>query len=237
MRCREAVALVLAVVALAGCGGGDGGKATIWITRDRGTHVLLQKSVPSGLTAMQALDRVADIDTRYGGRYVQAINGVEGSLAAQRDWFYFVNGYEGDRSAAEYKLHAGDVEWWDFRSWRKRMREPLVIGAFPEPFLHGYGGKTLPARVVYLEPDQRNDAEKVAKLVGGRAIGTFPQARNARMNVLVLEPAVAGVRPSFLAAAGRGPSPGDPVLLRFRGNPDLLLRHPPIGRFRYEVRG
>lgn len=237
MRCREALALALAVAALAGCGGEGGGKATIWITRDLGTHVLLQKSVPSGLTAMQALDRVADVDTRYGGRFVQAINGVHGSLAAQHDWFYFINGYEGDRSAAEYRLHPGDVEWWDFRSWRRRMREPLVVGAFPEPFVHGYGGKTLPARVVYLQPDERADAEKVARLVGGRAIGTFPQARNARMNVLVLEPARAGERPSFVVAAGPGPSPGDPVLVRFHGDPDLLLRRPPFGRFRYEVRG
>jgi len=237
MRCREAVALVLVAAALAGCGGEDGGQATIWITRDLGTHVLLQKSVPSGLTAMQALDRVTDVDTRYGGRFVQAINGLQGSLAAQRDWFYFINGYEGDRSAAEYRLHAGDVEWWDFRSWRRRMREPLVVGAFPEPFLHGYGGKTLPARVVYLQPDERADAEKVARLVGGRAIGTFPQAPNGRMNVLVLEPARAGEHPSFVVAAGPGPSPGDPVLVRFRGDADLLLRRPPFGRFRYEVRG
>jgi len=145
MRCRETLALVLAVAALAGCGGEDGGRATIWITRDRGAHVLLQKSVPSGLTAMQALNRVADVDTRYGGRFVEAINGIEGSLDARRDWFYFINGYEADRSAAEYRLRDGDVEWWDFRSWRGQMREPLVVGAFPEPFVHGYGGKTLPA--------------------------------------------------------------------------------------------
>ena len=237
MRRREALALVLAVVALAGCGGEDGGKATIWITRDRGAHVLLQKTVPSGLTAMQALDRVADIDTRYGGRFVQAVNGVKGSLSAQRDWFYFINGYEGDRSAAEYKLHDGDVEWWDLRSWRRQMRVPFVVGAFPEPFLHGYGGKTLPARVVYLQPDQSADAEKVARLVGGRAIGTFPQRRNAQMNVLVLEPPGSTGRPSFLVASGSGPSPGSPVWLRFRGDPGLLLRRPPFGRFRYEVRG
>jgi hypothetical protein len=125
--------LVLVVAALAGCGGEDGGKATIWITRDKGAHVLLQQRVPSGLTAMQALDRVADIDTRYAGRYVQAINGLEGSLTSRRDWFYFINGYEGDRSAAEYRLRAGDVEWWDFRSWENRMREPVAVGAFPVP--------------------------------------------------------------------------------------------------------
>ena len=89
---------------------------------------------------MQALDRMAEIKTRYAGRYVQSIDGTEGSIAARSDWFYFINGYEADRSAAEYRLRDGDVEWWDFRSWRTRMREPVVVGAFPEPFLHGYGG-------------------------------------------------------------------------------------------------
>ena len=79
--------------------------------------------------------------------------------------------------------------------------------------------------------------EKVAKVVGGRAIGTFPQRPNARMNVLVLEPPAPNARPSFLVAAGHGPAPGGPVLLRFRGDPDLLLRRPPFGRFRYQVRG
>ena len=235
MRSRETLALILAVAALAGCGGEDGGTATIWVTRDRGAHVLLQKSVPSGLTAMQALDRVADIDTRYGGRFVQAINGIEGSLGARRDWFYFINGYEGDRSAAEYRLHDGDVEWWDYRSWLTRMREPVVVGAFPEPFLHGFGGKTLPARVVYLQPDQRPDAERVAKLIGGRAIGTFPQAPNARLNVLVLEPTASHGRPAFRVSERRGAGPGEPVWFTFRGDPALLLGSPPYGRFRYQV--
>jgi len=227
--------LVLAVALLAGCGGEEGGKATLWITRDRGAQVVLNREVPAGLTAMQALDRVANVDTRYGGRYVQAINGVEGSLVDRRDWFYFINGYEADRSAAEYKLREGDVEWWDFRSWKTRMREPVVVGAFPEPFLHGFGGKRLPVRVVYLQPDQRDDAEKVAELVGGRALGTFPQAAGARLNVLVLEPTSSGAQVHFLASQRNGAGPGEPVWFRFRGDPDLLLQDPPFGRFRYLV--
>ena len=48
--------------------------------------------------------------TRYGGRYLQSIDGVSGSLTQQRDWFYFVNGVEGGRSAAEVTLHPGDVD-------------------------------------------------------------------------------------------------------------------------------
>ena len=225
------LALVLAAAAaLTGCGSGESGKATLWITRDRGAKVLLQRQVPAGLTAMQALDRTADIETRYGGRYVQSINGIEGSLAKRRDWFYFVNGYEADRSAAEYRLHEGDVEWWDFRSWQGDMREPIVVGAFPEPFLHGFGGKRRPARVVYFTPDQRGDAERVAELIHGRATTDVIEADAKHWNVLVL---TAARKPELRASYGS--RPGAAVGFVFAGDPALLLRKPPFGRFAYEV--
>ena len=227
--------LVLVVALLAGCGGEDGGKATIWITRDRGAHVLLQQRVPSGLTAMQALDRVADIDTRYAGRYVQAIDGLEGSLSSRRDWFYFINGYEGDRSAAEYRLRPGDVEWWDLRSWRGRMREPVAVGAFPEPFLHGFDGKTRPARVMYSSAVPRDVAEKVAGLLHGRAVRAISVTRDGGANVLVLSQPHAA--PSLVATLGKSPGPGAAVVFVFHGDPELLLKKPPFGRLRYEVRG
>ena len=64
---------------------GPGGEtAQLWVTRDGGSEVILTTTVPAGLTVLQALDREADIETRYGGRYVQAIEGVEGSLARSR---------------------------------------------------------------------------------------------------------------------------------------------------------
>ncbi len=129
-------ALVLLALALTGCGGERAhGAATLWVTRDRGAHVVYTGTVPAGLTAMQALDRKLDISTRYGGRFVQSINGVQGSVTSAHDWFYFVNGIEGDRSAAEVKLRDGDVEWWDYRSWQGgAMSVPVVVGAYPQPF-------------------------------------------------------------------------------------------------------
>ena len=140
---RRAVPLLLALV-VAGCGGArEHGTATLWVTRDRGTHVLYTGRVPAGLNAMQALDRKLAITTRYGGRYLQSVNGLEGSLTKQRDWFFFVDGVEGDRSAAEVRLHAGDVLWWDYRHWTgATMDVPFVVGSYPEPFLHGLPGKT-----------------------------------------------------------------------------------------------
>jgi hypothetical protein len=134
------VLLVAVVLALAGCGGGHThGTATLWVTQDHGAKVLFSGSVPAGLTAMQELTRVQKVGTRYGGRYVQSIDGVSGSLSGEKDWFFFVNGVESGTGAAEVKLKPGDIEWWDYRSWKgSGMSVPVVVGAFPEPFVHGF---------------------------------------------------------------------------------------------------
>ena len=168
---RTGLVAVAAAAFLAGCGGGGHGQATVWVTRDQGKTVLLVRQVPTGETAMQALERSAKIDTRYGGRFVEAINGVSGSISSRHDWFYFINGVEADRGAAEYKLHDGDIEWWDFRDWGKVGESvPLVVGAFPEPFLHGYNGKTRPTDIGYELPSSRKDALRIAKEVNARMV-------------------------------------------------------------------
>jgi hypothetical protein len=222
------LALPLAVLLLAGCGGQRGhGSARLWITRDRGASVLFTGRVPAGITAMQALDRVAEVKTRYGGRFVQAIDGLSGSLAAQRDWFYFVNGIEADRSAAEYRLHPGDLEWWDYRSWRNAMSVPIVIGAFPEPFLHGYDGHRRRTVVAY-EPGARLAARAIAHVVHGRVMPLAP-GLPSDVNEVLVHPAVG---PSSIAI-GRGPTA--PVLLSVTPRDAFrLARDPSLVRFRYE---
>ena len=176
---RRVLALLVLVVALAGCGGsGDGGEATLWVTQDRGAELIVTASVPSGLTVMQALRRSADVDAGYGGRFVESIEGVDADAGARRDWFYFVNGIEADRGAAEYRVRPGDVIWWDYRSWTgDAMREPVVVGAFPEPFLHGYDGKVRPAAVRYESEGMRGAALGLANTVGARSVERPPYQR------------------------------------------------------------
>jgi Domain of unknown function (DUF4430) len=219
------LALPLAVLLLAGCGGQRGhGSARLWITRDRGASVLFTGRVPAGITAMQALDRVAKVKTRYGGRFVQSIDGLSGSLSAQRDWFYFVNGIEADRSAAEYRLHPCDLEWWDYRSWRHAMSVPVVIGAFPEPFLHGFDGRRRTTYVV-AGPGTRAAARAIARVVRGRVVSAPRRDANA---VVVTK----GVRPAIEKRSG---SPDAPVVLALSPRDALrLARDPTLVRFRYE---
>ena len=161
--------LLLALV-LAGCGGGRGsaskGTATLWVTRDRGRQVVYAGQVPAGLSAMQALERKLKVTTRYGGRFAQSIGGVSGSVSSQHDWFYFVNGIEADASAAAIRLRPGDVEWWDYRSWAgSAMSVPVVAGAFPEPFVHGFDWARPGVEVIGGDPS-------VAKSVARAAHGT-----------------------------------------------------------------
>ena len=209
---RRLAVLLVATLVLAGCGG-DEGTATLWVTTERGSRVLLTTSVPAGLTAMQALERKAEVDTTYGGRFVVAINGIRSR--DRHDWFYYLNGVALGRSAAEYRLHDGDVEWWDYTEWRAPNEAPAVVGAFPEPFVHGIGGDVPPAVVL----GKGRIARALARLVRGKVAKEVPAGAN------VLE-----------VRAGNGFRALTPK--QFVIGPalaDRLVRNPRAFRFRYAV--
>ena len=143
------------LLVLAGCGLGAGkergGGAEERVTSDFGHERLgtvRVEKVREDETVMRLLRSKFDVGTRFGGRFVQSIEGRSGKGAEGRaDWFYFVNGIEASVGAAEYTLSPGDVVQWDYRRWDATMRVPAIVGAFPEPFLHGLKGKRYPVRV------------------------------------------------------------------------------------------
>jgi uncharacterized protein DUF4430 len=196
---------------------------------------MLVRTVPAGLTAMQALDREADVKKRYGGRFAQAIEGLEGDLGDRRDWFYFVNGIEADRSATEYRLHDGEILWWDYRSWRGRLRQGVVVGAFPEPFRHGYNGRTHPVAVRY-EPGLVRGARAIGRVLRATSIAPASVSVPEGMNVFLLK-RHAATDPERFTASLRDESSeaGSPVRFVFAGNAMRLAREPVRFRFRYEV--
>ncbi|HEU4942316.1 MAG TPA: DUF4430 domain-containing protein, partial [Gaiellaceae bacterium] len=223
--------LLAAACLLAGCGeeAAGNGSAQLWITQDRGREVKLTTTVPAGISALEALRRKADVETRYGGRFVQAIDGVEGDLGGQHDWFFFVNGYEADLSAADYELHDGDVLWWDHRSWEDELREPVVVGAFPEPFLHGYDGDVRPVAVRY-EPGRAEGAKSIARLLGADSVApvSVPPPKDANVFYTV------SGRQRFEASLREESGPaGAPVRFVFAGDAAALARQPRKFRFRY----
>ena len=142
--------------ALAGCGVGAGEGAdgiSITVTRDYGAATLgtaRAEKAPGGETVMRFLQRRFEVETRYGGGFVQSIDGLSAGREAGRpqDWFYYVNGIEAGEGAAATKLRAGDRVWWDRHDWSAAMRVPAVVGSFPEPFRSGTAGKRFPVQVV-----------------------------------------------------------------------------------------
>ncbi len=91
---------------------------------------------------MRLLQRNAPkVTTRYGGSFVQSIDGISGGgSGGTSDWFFYVNGIEADKGATSIKVHQGDRIWWDYRDWGVTDDIPAVVGSFPEPFLHGVDG-------------------------------------------------------------------------------------------------
>ena len=234
---RRALAL-LAVLLLAACGGAAGGEegggtASLWVTRDRGAEVILTAEVPAGLTILQALDREAEVETRYGGRFVQGIEGISGSLSAQRDWFYFLNGVEPDVGAGDVRLRPGDIAWWDYRSWAEQMQQPVVVGAFPEPLINGFGEERRPLELRY-PPELQTAADALAAALAGASNAGEP-------NVFALE-VLPGENGATLTAA-RGAASDSPVTFTLAGSEAAvraaalaLAADPSIVRYRYTAR-
>jgi hypothetical protein len=148
-------ATIAGAAALAGCGLGAGATPSsvqLLITRDFGASVVRQREAPAlkgEETAMSLLRRNDAVTTRFGGGFVQGIDGISGGQEGGEpvDWFYYVNGVQASRGAAETKVNRGDHIWWDRHDWSQTERVPAVVGSFPEPFLHGIEGKRLPVRV------------------------------------------------------------------------------------------
>lgn len=141
-RLRRLAAAAGVAAAVAGCGFGPGeatnGEATLTVTRDYGAERLVEATVEDPTeseTVLRFLDREADITTRYGGGFVQSIEGLAGGSAAGRsfDWFFYVDGVESPVGSAEREVRAGQRIWWDYRDWTAAMRVPAVVGSWPEP--------------------------------------------------------------------------------------------------------
>ncbi len=146
----RALALVLAVTTLAGCGASastSSDEIRLTVTRDFGAEgvvALLRERVPPA-------GGLAPIFQRYPN--------TRGSRSL------FVNGMLPDKPASELVVHGGDRVWLDQHASAIAGEIPAVVGSFPEPFLHGVDGKRLPVRVECDDPRAGACAAVAEKLV------------------------------------------------------------------------
>lgn len=176
---RRGLALLIVVVALIGAAaaavglrtgsGAVGGASTLRVTRDFGADRLARRDdvrVPAGDTVMRSLQRDFEVRTRYGGGFVQSIDGVSGGRENDLpvDWFYYVNGIEAATGATQRRVQPGDRVWWDHHVWQAAQRIPAVVGSFPEPFLAGQEGRRIPVKLVCEGPVERACGEVQQRL-------------------------------------------------------------------------
>lgn len=227
---RPAALLALALaLALTGCGLGageakPGGGVELRVTRDFGQKPLGAPAHASEVresdTVMRFLQTNRKVTTRFGGGFVQSIDGVAGNQAAEHDWFFYVNGSESSVGAADYSLNSGDVVQWDYHDWEATQHIPATVGAFPEPFVHGQKGKRLPTRIECEDESssackQVSDALSNAGVSASRAsigapagektlrviVAKFGAAQDVRSAVaLTKDPATSGVYARFDSA-------------------------------------
>jgi hypothetical protein len=153
------LAVIGCAAALAGCGLGAGpapSAVKLLVTSEFGSRTVGPHGPPlvhGQETVMSLLERNHHVTTRFGGGFVQSIEGLSGGTEGGRpvDWFYYVNGVEASKGAAATNVNPGDHIWWDHHDWSQTEDVPAVVGSFPEPFLNGISGKRLPVRVECVE--------------------------------------------------------------------------------------
>ena len=177
-RLLTVAASLLLAAGLAGCGLGAGERDTdarVLVTRDFGGEQLggrIVQDVASSETAMRISERSFKITTRYGGGFVQSIDGLAGGREGGRpvDWFLYVNGVESEQGAADVDVHDGDRIWWDRHDWGATPHIPAVVGSYPEPFAHGAEGKRYPVVLECAGDDVEGPCSEVSKRLAADGI-------------------------------------------------------------------
>ena len=239
-----AMAATAVAAIAAGCGLGPGAgtsDVSLIVTRGFGTGQIAsvtERDVPGSETVMRMLERSFKVQTRYGGGFVESIDGHAGD-SSRRDWFYYVNGIEAAQGGASTAVHKGDRIWWDLHDWTVTDSVPAVVGSFPEPFVHGIGGKRLPT-VLECAPDASKACATVSaslsavgvkvgsQLLGTGSgtdslsllVGTWKELRPVIAAALIDKgPGRSGVYARFTGASGDSLQLLDP-----RGDPARTLR-------------
>ena len=127
---------LLLVAALTGCGlqhAAPGGPVRFTFTGNFGASTLA--------TASETLTRPTDARTATA-RVHPLAPAPPGSA-----WTLFVHGIAAQSAPELTLLHPGDRVWWDLHPTSSGATLRAAVGAYPEPFVHGAGGKRLPTTV------------------------------------------------------------------------------------------
>jgi hypothetical protein len=206
----------MGVVLVGGCGlqtTAGSGPVAVTVTENFGMARLAagtQVRAPGGESAVGVLKRRFTVTADPG-----AVKSIAGAAAAGgRRWFVYINGVAASPRA---RVHAGERVWWDLHA--SSVAPQAVVGAFPEPFLHGVGGKRLPVTVACgsgVAAACRRVASALARL-GVPAASQALGAASGQDSLAVVVGTWSELRGEVVAALlARGPSASS-VFARFTG--------------------
>jgi hypothetical protein len=182
-RAFAALTVMSAALLATGCGLNAGSTPNapvqLTVTRDFGAVSVLETAgtkVAGSDTAVAVARRGATVVAAAGARTVQSINGIAAGAPAA-GWYPYINGILDDNDEAT-DVHGGDRVWWDQRPGSFKVR--VVVGSYPEPFVHGFDGKRLPVRVECADPNANVCNVVANKLIAlGVPIGRSNISRSA----------------------------------------------------------
>ncbi|KEO84506.1 DUF4430 domain-containing protein [Tumebacillus flagellatus] len=173
-------------------GGTPSGQYELSVTEYFGSNTVFDQPVAmsSEQTLLDTMRDHLDVETAYGGSFVNGINGTKSGYTnksiftrKKRDWFYYVNGTVAQVGADAVKPKAGDSVWWDYHDWAgDGSSTPCVVASYPHPFTTGYNGAQ-PGTTIYYSGNHASDADRLANALRGFGAGNVQTAAYADGNV------------------------------------------------------
>jgi len=147
-------------------------KIDLWVTTGFGSATIDEelKDYQQSYSIMDILRQTTEVETAYGGGFVQAINGITSTYTnifnsdKKKDWFYWINGLNANVGANDYLPKDGDIIWWDYHDWSHTVGPNAVIGTFPQPFVNGYNEVNNGTEIWYTKNNEP-EAETLQKLL------------------------------------------------------------------------
>ncbi|MCC6356367.1 MAG: DUF4430 domain-containing protein [Verrucomicrobiae bacterium] len=168
---------------------------TLRVTRAFGAEPIVQSAQRPGGSVVDVLRASIPIEATRAG-FVTAIGDLRSGTLEGRDedWFYFINGVLSPVGAAQYRPASGDHIWWDYHPWSEGFQVGALVGAFPEPFAHGHGGKTAPTRLLHAAGFEAEASAIAARLkeLGVRDVVQVPFGPSVTIDVETSFPLLLG---------------------------------------------
>lgn len=158
------------------CLAGEADPLHLWITQSFGSQKLSIQEIsplPEARNTIAVLQSATKVKTSSRDTFIESIQGVASTDSAF--WFFYVNGTLAPVGGASYIPRPGDVIWWDHHPWKEEGDLSAFIGAFPDPFLHGYDGKPRPTVILHTST-QNKQAGTLLKKLASSGVQNLSQA-------------------------------------------------------------